>query len=191
MEDLREEETSPQPLPRPDLDPNNDYQSDPRKLSQLESPVYETNIEETYRVNLATVYEHGINKMDNYNTDLSEYDEKVHIADKYLFPYTGKKIGIVSSICRKLSIKDIRNIFSAEEDHCAMPTLPSNNRLSSRVSNRESPAPRSHRDSPVYSSNYRDSPSYPPYPPPKPRDSPILHRESLSQRASPHFSTSR
>lgn len=167
LEELREEETSPQPLPRPDLDPNNEYRSDPHKLSQLESPVYETNIEETYRVNLATVYEHGINKMDNYNTDLSECEEKFHIGDKYLFPYT------------------------AEEDHCSVPTLPSSNRISGRASNRDSPVSRSHRDSPVYSSNYRDSPSFPPFPPRPPRDSPTLHRESPTQRASPHFSTSR
>lgn len=114
MEDLREEETSPQPLPRPDLDHNNEYQSDPHKLSQLDSPVYETNIEETYRVNLATVYEHGFNKMDNYNTDLSECEEKAHIVDKYLFPYTGKKFNYSVFLMKKKQLMAllIRYFFS-------------------------------------------------------------------------------
>lgn len=89
--ELREEETSPQPLPRPDLEQNCEYSSDPHKLSQLDSPGYETNLDRSYQVNLATVYEHDINKLDNYNTDMSECDEKVHIGDKYLFPYTGEQ----------------------------------------------------------------------------------------------------
>lgn len=85
----QEENTSPQPLPRPDIDPMSEYSSDPHKLTLLESPTYEK--AGTYQVNLATVYEHE-NKADNYNMDGPELDEKVHLGEKYLFPYTGRYI---------------------------------------------------------------------------------------------------
>ena len=84
MSELRDDETSPQPLPRPDIDPLSEY--DPHKLSHLEPSLYEkTN---SYQVNLSTVYEND-NKMDNYNMDVPDPEEKVHLGEKYLFPYTG------------------------------------------------------------------------------------------------------
>ncbi|KAK6640052.1 hypothetical protein RUM43_008329 [Polyplax serrata] len=161
MGDQQEENTSPQPLPRPDIDPMSEYSSDPQKLTLLESPTYDK--AGTYQVNLATVYEHE-NKADNYNMDGPELDEKIHLGEKYLFPYT------------------------AEEDHCSVPQLPPNNRLASRAGTRESPNLRGHLDSPTFTSEFRDSPTYFL----KSRDSPSFHRDVvMSQRSSPHFSTPR
>lgn len=94
MGELREEKTSPQPLPRPDIDPLSEYPSDPHKLSKLESPLYDKAGQ--FQVNLTTVYEHD-NKMNNYNMDVPEPNEKVHLGEKYLFPYTGKGAASVTN----------------------------------------------------------------------------------------------
>jgi len=66
--DVREEETSPQPLPHPDF------------------PGGHPDGGVDYHVNLATVYEHDVS---NYNTECEDMEEKPG-SDKYLFPYTGK-----------------------------------------------------------------------------------------------------